>query len=109
MPVIGITGGISTGKTSFCDCLREILPARFFDADAAARKLANEDPAIKEAIRREFGPEIYSLAGDLNRRLLRSIVFADAGKKTRANENALTPQKLTGAPRSQLLPLDEAE
>ena len=90
MPVIGITGGISTGKTSFCDCLREILPARFFNADAAARKLANEDPAIKEAIRREFGPEIYSRAGDLNRRLLRSIVFADAGKK-RALEQILHP------------------
>jgi dephospho-CoA kinase len=88
--VIGITGGISTGKTSFCDCLREILPARFFNADAAARKLANEDPAIKEAIRREFGAEIYSSAGDLNRRLLRSIVFADAGKK-RALEQILHP------------------
>ena len=29
MPVIGITGGISTGKTSSCDCLCAILPARF--------------------------------------------------------------------------------
>ena len=88
--VIGITGGISTGKTSFCDCLREILPAKFFIADAAARKLANEDLATKEAIRREFGAEIYSSAGDLNRRLLRSIVFADAGKK-RALEQILHP------------------
>ena len=90
MPAIGITGGIATGKTSFCDCLREIIPGTFFNADAAARKLANEDPAIKEAIRREFGAEIYSSAGDLNRRLLRSIVFADAGKK-RALEQILHP------------------
>ena len=88
--VIGITGGIATGKTSFCDCLREILPAKFFNADAAARKLANEDLATKEAIRREFGAEIYSSAGDLNRGLLRSIVFADAGKK-RALEQILHP------------------
>ena len=90
MPVIGITGGISTGKTSFGACLREILPARFFDADAAARKLANDDPGIKEAIRRVFGAEIYSSTGDLNRRLLRAIVFADAGKK-RALEQILHP------------------
>ena len=90
MPAIGITGGIATGKTSFCDCLREILPAKFFNADAAARKLANEDLATKEAIRREFGAEIYSSAGDLNRGLLRSIVFADAGKK-RALEQILHP------------------
>ena len=90
MPAIGITGGIATGKTSFCDCLREILPAKFFNADAAARKLANEDLATKEAIRREFGAEIYSSDGDLNRGLLRSIVFADAGKK-RALEQILHP------------------
>ncbi len=88
--VIGITGGISTGKTSFCNCLREILSARFFDADVMARKLTTDDPAIKDAIRREFGPEIYSLAGDLNRRLLRSIVFADTAKK-RALEQILHP------------------
>ena len=88
--VIGVTGGISTGKTSFCNCLREIIPGKFFDADAAARKLANEDLATKEAIRREFGAEIYSSAGDLNRGLLRSIVFADAGKK-RALEQILHP------------------
>ncbi len=90
MPVIGITGGISTGKTSFCNCLREILPARFFDADVAARQLTNGDPAIKAAISREFGAEIYSSAGDLNRRLLRSIVFADTAKK-RALEQILHP------------------
>ena len=40
MPAIGITGGVSTGKSTFCDCLREILPgAKFFDADAVARQL----------------------------------------------------------------------
>ena len=90
MPVIGITGGISTGKTSFCDCLREIVPAKFFNADAAAQKLTDTDPAIKEAIRREFGAEVYSSTGDLNRGLLRAIVFADAGKK-RALEQILHP------------------
>ena len=52
--------------------------------------MANEDLATKEAIRREFGAEIYSSAGDLNRGLLRSIVFADAGKK-RALEQILHP------------------
>jgi dephospho-CoA kinase len=45
MAVIGITGGISTGKTAFCDCLREILPAaKFFNADQAAHELVALDP-----------------------------------------------------------------
>ena len=50
MPAIGITGGISTGKSTFCDCLREIVPAaKFFDADQAARSLV-ELPEVKQEI-----------------------------------------------------------
>jgi len=92
MPAIGITGGISTGKTTFCECLREILPkATFFDADQAAHDLAGNDPEVKEMIRREFGPEIFSANGDLNRAEMRSIVFADAEKR-RALEQILHPR-----------------
>ena len=92
MPAIGITGGISTGKTTFCECLREILPkATFFDADQAAHDLAGNDPEVKEMIRREFGPEIFSANGDLNRAQMRSIVFADAEKR-RALEQILHPR-----------------
>jgi len=83
MPSIGITGGISTGKTTFCDCLREIIPsARFFNADHAARQLVDGDPEVKSAIRHEFGGDIYSAAGDLNRATLRAIVFQSAAKKS---------------------------
>jgi dephospho-CoA kinase len=92
MPAIGITGGISTGKTSFCECLREIVPAAtFFDADQAARDLAEHDPEVRDLIAREFGPAIYSENGDLNRAQIRSIVFADAEKK-RALEQILHPR-----------------
>jgi len=92
MPAIGITGGISTGKTTFCECLREILPkATFFDADRAAHDLAGNDPEVKEMIRREFGPGIFSANGDLNRAQMRSIVFADAEKR-RALEQILHPR-----------------
>jgi dephospho-CoA kinase len=92
MPVIGITGGISTGKTSFCECLRELAPeATFFDADKAARQLADKDPEVKGLIEKEFGASVYSASGDLNRGQLRSIVFADAEKK-RALEQILHPR-----------------
>ena len=92
MPAIGITGGISTGKTTFCDCLREIVPAAtFFNADQAARDLTERDPEVRELIVREFGPAIYSENGHLNRAEIRSIVFADAEKK-RALEQILHPR-----------------
>jgi dephospho-CoA kinase len=91
MPAIGITGGISTGKSSFMSCLRELVPeARFFDADVAARELGDRDPEVRELIGKEFGTAVYS-TGDLNRKAMRSIVFADAEKK-RALEQILHPR-----------------
>ena len=91
MPAIGITGGISTGKSTFVECLRELLPgATFFDADHAAHELLNR-PEIQKQIRREFGGQVFSTAGDLNRTKLRAIVFADATKK-RALERILHPR-----------------
>src|SRR5207253_6995903 len=87
MAVIGITGGISTGKTSFCECLREIVPAaKFFDADQVAHELVDLDPGVKKEIRREFGNGIFSATGDLNRDRLRAIVFGDAAKKRALEE-----------------------
>jgi len=92
MPAIGITGGISTGKTSFVECLRELVPdAHFFDADAAAREMGDEDPEVRGLIEKEFGAGVYSKSGDLNRDQVRSIVFADAEKK-RALEQILHPR-----------------
>src|SRR4029453_2763929 len=91
MPAIGITGGISTGKSTFCECLREIVPAaKFFDADLAARSVA-ELPEVKQEILGQFGGQVFSPDGDLNRMKLRAIVFADAAKR-RALEQILHPR-----------------
>jgi dephospho-CoA kinase len=91
MPAIGITGGISTGKSTFVECLRALSPdAAFFNADQAAHKLLNR-PEVQKQIRREFGARVFSTAGDLNRTKLRAIVFADATKK-RALERVLHPR-----------------
>jgi dephospho-CoA kinase len=91
MPAIGITGGISTGKSTFCDCLREILPAaKFFDADLAAHSLA-ELPEVRQQILGQFGRGVFSPEGDLNRTKVRAIVFSDATKR-RALEQILHPR-----------------
>src|SRR5215468_3616460 len=91
MPAIGITGGISTGKSTFVECLRELVPhATFFDADEAARALLNR-PEVQKQVRSEFGARVFSTAGDLNRTKLRAIVFTDATKK-RALERILHPR-----------------
>lgn len=92
MPVIGITGGIATGKTAFSQALRRALPvAEFFDADVSARELTKCDVEVRALITAIFGSEIYSDTGDLNRGKLRTIVFADPEKKT-ALEQVLHPR-----------------
>src|SRR5690349_22485652 len=91
MPAIGITGGVSTGKSTFSDCLRQLLPdAKFFDADRSARELATVEE-VKQELFNEFGSGIFSPGGDLNRGALRAIVFQDAAKK-QALEKILHPR-----------------
>src|SRR3979411_919292 len=91
MPAIGITGGISTGKSTFCQCLREIFPtAKFFDADEVARQLVDLDE-VKQELLNVFGFSVFSRNGDLNREALRTIIFQDAAKKS-ALEQILHPR-----------------
>jgi len=88
MPAIGITGGIATGKTAFCEFLQDIVPgAKFFNADHAAHDLA-ELPEVKQEVRAEFGGGVFSGGGDLNREKVRAIILVDATKK-RAVEQIL--------------------
>ena len=92
MPAIGITGGISTGKSAFCDCLREIVPAaKFFDADQAVHELVELDPDVKKELVAEFGQEIFSRDGGLKRERLRAIVFRNAARNS-ALEQILHPR-----------------
>ncbi len=91
MPAIGITGGISTGKTTFVNCLRELLPeAKFFDADAMARELTHHDQAVLAEIRDKFGNDIFDTNGQLNRSALRAMIF-QAPEKRRELEQILHP------------------
>ena len=92
MPVIGITGGVATGKSAFSRALRDMLPtAHFFDADLAARELTDHDAEAQGLIRDVFGDDIYSAEGHLNRAQLRAIVFADPEKRL-ALEQILHPR-----------------
>ena len=91
MPAIGITGGISAGKSTFCDCVRGTLSAaKFFNADQAAHALV-EVPEVQQEIRAEFGSGVFSRDGDLNREKLRAIIFGDAIKRC-ALERILHPR-----------------
>jgi dephospho-CoA kinase len=89
--VTGITGGISTGKSTFSRLVHNLTGARLFNADRAARQLTDEDAEVRGLLREAFGDAIFSASGDLNRAALRAIVFADREKK-RALEQILHPR-----------------
>ena len=73
---IGITGGIGSGKSTVCKVFRTLgIPV--FQADLVARRLQDEDPAIRKSLTGLFGPEIYTENGTLNRKKLAGIIFSD--------------------------------
>lgn len=86
---IGLTGGIGCGKTTVAN-LFEALSVPVVDADQIARELvAKGQPALNK-IAREFGPDILTEEGSLNRQKLKNIIFADAGRKQKL-ESILHP------------------
>lgn len=78
MPVIGITGGVATGKSTFTRALHRRLPGEVFDADQAAHALLEADQGVRVGVEAAFGTGIYNAEGRPNRSRLRDLVFSDA-------------------------------
>jgi dephospho-CoA kinase len=91
MAVIGVTGGIGSGKSTFSKMLADHLSARLFDADSAARELLESDPAVCQEITTELFAEAYSPDGKPDRAAIRRLVFHDPAAKARL-ESILHPR-----------------
>jgi dephospho-CoA kinase len=83
VPVLGITGGIATGKSTFVRALTAAHPATLFDADATAHALLAEDAAVQRAVAETFGPGVLDAAGRPDRAKLRAVVFAEPAARQR--------------------------
>lgn len=91
MAVIGVTGGIGSGKSTFSKMLAEKLAARLFDADATSRDLLEHDPEVRRRITTELFPEAYTPNGLPDRAAIRRLVFQDPAAKARL-ESILHPR-----------------
>ena len=89
MRVIGLTGGIASGKSTVSAWLRQ-WGAHIVDADAISRKTTKQGGRGYRAVVARFGREILRPDGELDRRKLGGIVFADEGKR-RELEGVLHP------------------
>ena len=81
---IGLTGSIAVGKSYVCGCFRE-LGCYVLDADQTAREVVVAGTPGLEQIVKEFGREVLTPNGELDRKRLASIVFADEGLRKLLN------------------------
>lgn len=82
MRLVGLTGGIATGKSTFSAALRA-RGVPVVDADALARAaVAPGSPALAE-IARAFGPGVIAADGGLDRKEMARLVFADPTARRR--------------------------
>lgn len=77
MFVIGITGGIASGKSALTEFLKPEAVA-IVDADEIARAVITPGKPPYDALVGRFGPTILDADGNINRPVLRDLVFADA-------------------------------
>ncbi|KAJ7476990.1 CoaE-domain-containing protein [Mycena galericulata] len=84
MLVVGLTGGIATGKSSVADLLKgKHIPV--VDADILARQVVEPGTPALSQIVSFFGPEILQADGTLDRKKLGSIIFNDETKRRKLN------------------------
>ncbi len=89
MLIIGLTGGIASGKTTVAD----LFAARgvpLVDADVSAREVVAPGSSGLAAVVEAFGSEILTTTGELDRRALRARVFGQPEERRRL-ESILHP------------------
>ena len=84
MKLIGLTGGIASGKSTVAARLAE-HGATVVDADALAREVVMPGTAGLAEIERVFGPSVIAADGTLNRPALGAIIFADVERREQLN------------------------
>lgn len=86
MKVIGLTGGIGSGKSLVAKILEEKYQAYLLNTDKIAKTQMEPGGASYQAVVEYFGPGILSEDGTINRSKLAAIIFEDKEKRLKINE-----------------------
>ncbi|UPQ87624.1 dephospho-CoA kinase [Vibrio sinaloensis] len=79
--VIGLTGGIASGKTTVANLFQQQFGIDVVDADVVAREVVEPGSAGLNAIVKRFGNQILTPLGSLDRAQLREIIFSQPNEK----------------------------
>lgn len=88
--IVGLTGGIASGKTTVANLFKESYGIDIVDADIIAREVVEPGTEGLIAIEQHFGRQILMTDGSLNRKALREQVFSHSADKEWLN-NLLHP------------------
>ena len=75
MKVLGITGGVGSGKSKAASMLHELLESELISTDDVARELMNKGKVSYNRVVNEFGTEILDDDEEIDRKKLANIVF----------------------------------
>lgn len=84
--IVGLTGGIASGKTTVATLFEQEHGINIVDADVIAREVVALGTPALEAIKARYGEGICHENGDLNRRALREKIFAQTSEKNWLNQ-----------------------
>uniref|UniRef100_UPI0032171F69 dephospho-CoA kinase n=1 Tax=uncultured Draconibacterium sp. TaxID=1573823 RepID=UPI0032171F69 len=83
--IVGITGGIGSGKSVVCSVFK-LLGVPVFEADLEAKRLINSSTEIKNGLIDLFGNDIYTQNDTIDRKKLAGIIFNDEVQLKKVNE-----------------------
>ena len=88
--IVGLTGGIGSGKTTVAEVFKKLDSVAVYIADIEARKIMNSSDVIRIQLLQAFGKETYK-ENELNRQYLANVVFDSKEKLTILN-NIVHPE-----------------
>ena len=80
IPIIGVIGGIGSGKTALANEIGKFINVERLDADKAGHEVLKQESS-KQQLRNEFGSQVFDEQGEVSRSALARLVFGESDQQ----------------------------